>query len=198
MNDDYNNDYDFEDEFDFDEEEIDLPEDVIYLNEGADAYNKKDYEKVISLYEKSASLGNVTALSNLGYCYYYGRSIPVDKEKAKSYWEEAAIFGDIPAVYKLGDMYRNGDLPKRIEYSHKLYRRAFEMALNDLDNYYVAPDAMLRMMKYYPDELGEYGDKLAISLKCIQGIKKRIAEGDPYSQKVLKDAKECLLKIIDE
>lgn len=59
-------------------------------------------------------MGNVTALSNLGYCYYYGRSIPVDKEKAKSYWEEAAIFGDIPAVYKLGDMYRNGDLPKRI------------------------------------------------------------------------------------
>ena len=45
MNDDYNNDYDFEDEFDFDEEEIDLPEDVIYLDEGADAYNKKDYEK---------------------------------------------------------------------------------------------------------------------------------------------------------
>lgn len=198
MNDDYNNDYDFEDEFDFDEEEIDLPEDVIYLNEGADAYNKKDYERAISLYEKSASLGNVTALSNLGYCYYYGRSIPVDKEKAKSYWEEAAIFGDIPAVYKLGDMYRNGDLPKRIEYSHKLYRRAFEMALNDLDNYYVAPDAMLRMMKYYPDELEEYGDKLAIALKCIQGIKKRIAEGDQYSQKVLKDAKECLLKIIDE
>lgn len=37
MNDDYNNDYDFEDEFDFDEEGIDLPEDVIYLNEGADA-----------------------------------------------------------------------------------------------------------------------------------------------------------------
>ena len=37
MNDDYNNDYDFEDEFDFDEEEIDLHEDVIYLNEGADA-----------------------------------------------------------------------------------------------------------------------------------------------------------------
>lgn len=92
MNDDYNNDYDFEDEFDFDEEKIDLPEDVIYLNEGADAYNAKDYEKAISLYEKSASLGNVTALSNLGYCYYYGRSIPVDKEKAKSYWEEAAIF----------------------------------------------------------------------------------------------------------
>ena len=54
------------------------------------------------------------------------------------------------------------------------------------------------MMKYYPDELEEYGDKLAIALKCIQGIKKRIAEGDQYSQKVLQDAKECLLKIIDE
>ena len=55
---------------------------------GASSYisrclGEKDYEKAISLYEKSASLGNVTALSNLGYCYYYGRSIPVDKEKAK-------------------------------------------------------------------------------------------------------------------
>lgn len=44
MNDDYNNEYDFEDEFDFDDEDVNiLPEDVIYLNEGADAYNKKDY-----------------------------------------------------------------------------------------------------------------------------------------------------------
>lgn len=95
-------------------------------------------------------MGNITALSNLGYCYYYGRSIPVDKTKAKECWEKAAIFGDIPSVYKLGDMYRYGDLPQNLDYSHALYKRAFLLALDNMDNYYVAPDAFLRMLKYYP------------------------------------------------
>ncbi len=80
----------------FNEDEFEeLTEDEIYLNKGADAYQAGDYETAIRLYQKSADMGNITALSNLGYCYYYGRSIPVDKTKAKECWEKAAIFGDI-------------------------------------------------------------------------------------------------------
>lgn len=80
----------------FNEDEFEeLTEDEIYLNKGADAYQAGDYETAIRLYQKSADMGNITALSNLGYCYYYGRSFPVDKTKAKECWERrlfSAIF----------------------------------------------------------------------------------------------------------
>lgn len=193
------NDYN-EDEFNFDDEVYEgLTQDKIYLNEGADAYKRGDYETAIRLYKKSADMGNITALSNLGYCYYYGRSIPVDKDKARECWEKAAILGDIAAVYKLGDMYRYGDLPQNLDFSHALYKRAFILATDNSENYYVAPDAFLRMLKYYPDDIAEMGySKLTIALSCVTGIKKRIAEGDNYSAKVLADAKTVLLKLIDE
>lgn len=193
------NDYD-EYKFDFDDEVYEgLTQDKIYLNEGADAYQRGDYETAIRLYKKSADMGNITALSNLGYCYYYGRSIPVDKDKARECWEKAAILGDIAAVYKLGDMYRYGDLPQNLDFSHALYKRAFILATDNSENYYVAPDAFLRMLKYYPDDIAEMGySKLTIALSCVTGIKKRIAEGDNYSAKVLTDAKTVLLKLIDE
>lgn len=193
------NDYD-EDEFDFDDEVYEgLTQDKIYINEGVDAYQRGDYETAIRLYKKSADMGNITALSNLGYCYYYGRSIPVDKDKARECWEKAAILGDIAAVYKLGDMYRYGDLPQNLDFSHALYKRAFILATDNSENYYVAPDAFLRMLKYYPDDIAEMGySKLTIALSCVTGIKKRIAEGDNYSVKVLADAKAVFLKLIDE
>lgn len=192
-------DYD-EDEFDFDDEVYEgLTQDKIYLNEGADAYQRGDYETAIRLYKKSADMGNITALSNLGYCYYYGRSIPVDKDKARECWEKAAILGDIAAVYKLGDMYRYGDLPQNLDFSHALYKRAFILATDNSENYYVAPDAFLRMLKYYPDDISDKGySKIEIALSCITGIKKRIAEGDNYSEKALKEAKAILLRLIDD
>ncbi len=161
------------------------------LNIGAKAYQNKDFETAIKYYEKAANAGNVIALSNLGYCYYYGRSIPVDKMKAKEYWDKAAIFGDIAAIYKLGDMYRNGDLEENPDYSHALYLRAFELAL-DAEDIYVSPDAFLRMLKYYPEDIGQYADIRNIAEECVAMIEARIADGDHYSDKVLKDAKEIL------
>lgn len=96
-------------------------------------------------------------------------------------------------------MYRYGDLPQNLDFSHALYKRAFILATDNSENYYVAPDAFLRMLKYYPDDIAEMGySKLTIALSCVTGIKKRIAEGDNYSAKVLTDAKTVLLKLIDE
>ena len=139
------------------------------LDLGAKAYQAGDYETAIRYYEKSADAGNVIALSNLGYCYYYGRSIPVDKTKAKECWDKAAIFGDIAAIYKLGDMYRNGDLVKNLDYSHALYLRAFELAL-EAEDIYTSPDAYLRMLKYYPEDIEEYADIRDIAENCIAMI----------------------------
>lgn len=68
-----------------------LTQDEMDLNTGAMAYQQGDYKTAITYYTKAAEAGNVIALSNLGYCYYYGRSIPVDKVKAKECWERASI-----------------------------------------------------------------------------------------------------------
>ena len=78
----------------------------------------------------------------------------MDKTKAKECWDKAAIFGDIAAIYKLGDMYRNGDLVKNLDYSRALYLRAFELAL-EAEDIYTSPDAYLRMLKYYPEDIEE-------------------------------------------
>lgn len=45
-----------------------------FLNIGAKAYRNGDYQKAQSYYEKSADMGNVKAMCNLGYIYEYGRT----------------------------------------------------------------------------------------------------------------------------
>ena len=96
-------------------------------------------------------------------------------------------------------MYRYGDLPQNLDYSHALYKRAFLLALDNMDNYYVAPDAFLRMLKYYPEEISDFGySPIDIAAHCVIGIKDRIARGNNYSGKVLSDAKAVLIKLLDE
>jgi len=169
--------------------------DEILLDTGADAYQNGDYETAMMYYKQSAKLGNVTALSNLGYCYYYGRDISVNKEKAKKYWEKAAMLGDIAALYKLGDMYRNGDLKQDLDYSHALYKRAFNMSLKT-DDIYVYPDAYLRMLKYYPEEACTNFQSIEdIARGCVSSLEARIADGDHYSKKVLEEAKAILAEL---
>ncbi len=180
------------------ENQTENAQDIEYLNAGAAAYQQGDYETAVKLYKKAAAMGNVTALSNLGYCYYYGRSIPKDKDMAKKFWEQAAIFGDIAAIYKLGDMYRFGDLKKSIEYSNALYCRAFELSLESKD-IYVYPDAILRMLQYCPEILDkEEFDKTELAKHCVEGIRKRIEDGDHYSGKVLQKAEAILNRLEDE
>ena len=167
-------------------------QDMIDLMNGSEAYQNGDYETAVELYEKAARAGNVTALSNLGYCHYYGCSVPVDKEKARQCWEKAAVLDDICAIYKLGDMYRNGDLPEDPVYFRALYRKAFELAVKegDLWNY---PDAYLRVLKYCSDEL-DRKTLFDIASDCVDGLKARIEKGDNYSEGLLKEAEALKLK----
>lgn len=167
-----------------------VPQDVLDLDAGSHAYQEGDFETAVRLYRKAAEAGNVTALSNLGYCYYYGRSIPTDKEKARECWEKAAVLGDICAVYKLGDLYRNGDLPEDPVFSGKLYLRAFQMAAAEKD-IWCYPDACLRILKYCAADF-DAETLRKIAEECVAGLEKRIEEGDHYSDRVLREAKEIL------
>ena len=67
------------------------------LNKGADKYGD-DYEESIEYYRLSAAMGNPQAISNLGYCYLYGRSIEPNVSLALAYFTIAADFGVIDAL----------------------------------------------------------------------------------------------------
>ena len=58
-------------------------------------YVRQDYQKAIALYEKATASDvyetQVRAWCNLGYCYYYGRDIPVDNENR--FHNARAIYG---------------------------------------------------------------------------------------------------------
>ena len=158
------------------------------LDAGADAYQRGEYQKAIRLFERAAANGSTVAMSNLGYCYYYGRSIPVDKEKARQYWEKAAIFGNVNAIYKLGDMYRNGDLPEDLVFSEGAYIKAFNIANEERDiNSY--PDACLRFLKYCLDPEAKEKNR-EIAQGAVDGFYKRMKLGDEFAAPLYREALE--------
>ena len=69
---------------------------------------QQSFEKAVYYYNMAAQHGNRQAQENLGYCYYYGRDMPVDYEKAFQYFALGAFDGQLISLYKIGDMYLNG------------------------------------------------------------------------------------------
>ena len=64
----------------------------------------QDWAKAIELWIKAGELGCADAYTNLGFSYYNGDGVEVDKKKAKYYWELAAMNGNVDARYNLGRM----------------------------------------------------------------------------------------------
>ena len=94
---------------------------VAYENGNGDAMNdigaqyydgnrgfEQDFTKAVYCYKLAAEKGSRQAQENLGYCYYYGRNMPVDYEKAFHYFALGAFDGHLISLYKIGDMYKNG------------------------------------------------------------------------------------------
>ena len=77
-----------------------------YLTDkGANLYKKDTYYQSVEYYRLAAAMGEVQAISNLGYCYLYGRDIEANTSIAIGYFTIAANIGNIDAAYKLGDIY---------------------------------------------------------------------------------------------
>ena len=68
----------------------------------------QDFAKAVEYYKLAAQKGSRQAQENLGYCYYYGRNMPVDYEKAFHCFALGAFDGHLISLYKIGDMYRSG------------------------------------------------------------------------------------------
>lgn len=107
---------------------------VEYLDAGFDYRWKtgersisKDYKYLdlaIKSYERSAALGNVRAMGDLGIIY----SEIGDMEQSYQWYLEAALGGDRAAVYRIGMMHHNGDyVSQDYERAHGYFMRAFEL-----------------------------------------------------------------------
>ncbi len=120
------------------------------LNKGANLYKLKKYEEATEYYHLAGAMGNDTALSNLGYCYLYGRHTEANTSLALQYFKLAADKGNVDACYKLGDIYsRDKWNMKDPEMSVYYYKTAAELLLG---KDWVDPDAVLEndILKYYP------------------------------------------------
>ena len=178
------------------------------LNLGALYYNgvivQQDFVRAVKLYKMAADSDDsnvaVRAICNLGYCYYYGRSIPVNKEKAFSYFLKGVLlYNDPNCLYKLGDMYRNGESVEKDEkMAYTLYKKAHSVHLCFDESF---ADILVRL-----GECKLYG--IGIERDAISAMKDlTLAEGylyekihikrDPFAQEVLAKAKG-LIKAAEE
>ena len=101
-------------------------------NKGANSYCSGTYKSAVEYYRLAAAMGNTQAISNLGYCYLYGREIEPNLSLAIAYFKVASMNQDIDAAYKLGDIYGSDKWGlKDIEMSVYYYRMAASFIIHD-------------------------------------------------------------------
>ena len=166
----------------------DTPPEAEWTVKGAEAYRQGDYSTAVRYYKRAAARGDSVALSNLGYCYYYGRSVAQDKEKARQCWEQAAAYGDVAAIYKLGDMHQNGDIERNPDAAWTFYRAAYRLS-NSAKDSETYPDVCLRYLRYGEGRLSRR-ELAHLAGEAVAGFQKRLEEGDPFAEKALEEAKE--------
>lgn len=154
---------------------------------------EQDYAKAVECYKLAAENGSRQAQENLGYCYYYGRSMPVDYEKAFHYFALGAFDGHLISLYKIGDMYQNGYYVKKnpVEAFH-IYTRCLE-TMTDESAPVAAGPVFLRVGNALLNGLGTKVDAKG-ALVCYQKAEAflydMVANGDVMYRKSLEAAIE--------
>lgn len=153
------------------------------LNKGADKY-KDNYEEAIEYYRLSAAMGNAQAISNLGYCYLYGRSVETNVSLALAYFTLAGDLGVIDALYKLGNIYSNDDFVDKDEELEKYYyEKAVDALVGSYSDYEEYPSLSLAVARETMED-GLFDtdlDRAYYLLKCAErGFKALIDEGEDF------------------
>lgn len=114
-----------------------------YFNQkGARHYTMSNYTDAVQYYHIAAAMGNCDAISNLGYCYLYGRNMEQNTSLALAYFSIAASHGHIDALYKLGDIYsRDTWVTKDVELSTYYYLKAANFIVDQ--NWSTNPEVIL-------------------------------------------------------
>jgi len=175
---------------------------------GENEFVEQDFEKAIHLYNEAVNHKNIekkglniTALTNLGYCYLYGRANDPDDKKAFYYFAQAAILNDGNAMYKIGDMYNNGKyVNKNSEAAFYWYKKAF---LNTCNDDYNKASVAFRLGEAY---LYGKGAKVSLlkALKYLQisekhfyilAIEKPMLSNSVFASKQIKKVQEQLIEV---
>lgn len=176
-------------------------------NKGAKFYAPESYEFSVEYYRLAAAMGNVHAISNLGYCYLYGRSIEANTSLAMAYFKIAAAKGDVDAVYKLGDIHSSDKWGlKDKELSTYYYRMAVSFVITKDGE--LLELAWLNELQAYPSLCFAMGREMALGgdmntdiesaykfLKHAQlGYEKELANGS----EMYREAYEGVMKLISD
>lgn len=171
-----------------------------YFNEiGADYYQMGDYESAIELYRIAAAMGNIQALANLGYCYYYGRACEKNFHLAFVYFKMAAGHKNIDALYKLSTMYEQGKgVEKNKDIADYYLMTAFD-ALGAIpeETRIEYPSLMFAVAKKFialGEHDGDFASAYALLKTAQHGYEMLIAEGSRYYEKMLLEVTDTLRK----
>ena len=185
---------------------VDLGDSNYINNKGASFYREGTYAQAVEYYRLAAAMGNLNAVSNLGYCYLYGRDIEPDTELAISYFKTAAARGSVDAAYKLGDIYGSSKWGvKDPEMSVYYYRIAASFIIegNWEDPYTIAYTEGLAAYPSLCFALGRElssGENMAVNLESAYqflkhaetGYKKELANGSSFYEKAYSGVLELL------
>lgn len=178
-----------------------------YINQkGANLYRKGSYAQAVEYYRVAAAMGDINAISNLGYCYLYGRDVEANLSLALAYFEISAARKQVDSCFKLGDIYGSDKWGlKDKELSIYYYRMAASYLIDDDWEY---PNAIL-----YADSLIDYpslcfalaremmpdGDMATNLDQAYQflkqakiGYEKELANGSSYYEKSYQNVLEYL------
>lgn len=171
------------------------------LNLGAMYYTgefiTRNFAKAMHYYELATEADDgytqIRAWCNLGYCYYYGRDIPVDDEKAFNCYMHAAIQHDANALYKIGDMYRHGRYVAKDEKMAVLCYNQAAASLSDSDDSHA--DIFMRLGKCALYGIGMEKDYyMAMRMLSVAEMSAytKIKNCDPFASSILSKIKPML------
>jgi hypothetical protein len=86
-----------------------LPGAAQSLDDAVAAYQRKDYDQALSLFEAIGAQGSVVAQHNAGHMYVNGLGTKRNFAKALAWYRRAANQGYAPSQYDLGIMYAEGE-----------------------------------------------------------------------------------------
>lgn len=169
--------------------------------DGFDYLDKGDNQKAFVCFKKAADMGSSWGMCELGTCYCFGESVPVDFEKAFEYYYKAAT-NETPYPYAfcaLGDCYHDGTgVHQNYEEAVRWWKKGIEMfpdnpmiagCMNALGRAYFQGEGVPQN-----NQQGEYWYRKAIGLGCYlsaQNLGKRYLTG-----KGVKEDEEEGLKLI--
>ena len=95
------------------------------IQDGFDAYKKKDYKEAVMFFHLSAEQGDALAQLLLGLMYDEGKGVPKDYKEVVRLFGLAAEQGHAKAQYNLGLMYEDGQgVPQDYVLAHMWFNLA--------------------------------------------------------------------------